>query len=144
MNSFIWFVSIVLAAARILGAKSQSYQAIAHLWVGYLVGLWYALRQFECIQFQLSIQTVIYSFIFLCVIEVACFILTKKNVSPSLRDRLSSKDLAEIKSKKTLDELERLYKKSVQNTEGGELPTMQELVAIAKIGESTKGQSDYL
>ncbi len=37
--------SVVLALLRITGHKSQTFQAVAHLWIGYLAGSWFVLHR---------------------------------------------------------------------------------------------------
>jgi hypothetical protein len=64
---FIGFVSGTLALVRMTGHKSQSYQAVAHLWVGWLIGLWMFRGD------ALAGWTIVA----LSVIEVACFVWFK-------------------------------------------------------------------
>ena len=41
MSRFVYLVCLVLAALRISGEKGEIFQALAHLWVGILVGIWW-------------------------------------------------------------------------------------------------------
>jgi hypothetical protein len=61
-------VSVVLGSFRVLGFKSEFYQATAHLWVGILIGLWCYGEK------RLSPWLVIA----LSILEVACFLLLPK------------------------------------------------------------------
>ena len=55
-------VSLLLAVLRALGCKSESFQAIAHLWIGFLIGV--ALLRY---------YTPVILVILLSVVEVICF-----------------------------------------------------------------------
>ena len=47
MNVFVYLICLVLAALRVSGEKGEIFQALAHLWVGILVGVWW-LAKFRC------------------------------------------------------------------------------------------------
>ena len=63
-------ISAALALARILGVKHEAYQAVAHLWVGGLIGAWLLTRKTKDVD-----SVYLWSVIVLSVVEVACFIV---------------------------------------------------------------------
>lgn len=64
--------SFALAALRIQGEKSKSFQAVAHLWVGLLIGFWLAMV-FDGTA-AARVYAVAVPWVALCIIEVACFL----------------------------------------------------------------------
>lgn len=69
MKNYLWLVivSIVFAGMRIGGLKGQSFQAFAHLWVGFLIAA-AIYNKGKRLKFILSA-------VFLTIVEVACAIL---------------------------------------------------------------------
>lgn len=62
-------VSTLLACLRISGHKSEPFQAVAHLFVGGLLGSWLVGRKAQSLQLALAAV--------LSLIELACFFLLK-------------------------------------------------------------------
>lgn len=68
--------SIILAAFRVSGFKSQFFQAIAHLWVGILLGAWAALPRNDS---QSRPQRYLIMAVFLSIVEVIVFVIQHAN-----------------------------------------------------------------
>ena len=58
-------ISMLLAAIRAVGVKHEAFQAVAHLWVGGLLGAWIATRSWFYLRLALTLSA----------IEVVCFFL---------------------------------------------------------------------
>jgi hypothetical protein len=56
---------MLLAAIRAVGVKHEAFQAVAHLWVGGLLGAWIATRSWFYLRLALTLSA----------IEVVCFFL---------------------------------------------------------------------
>lgn len=67
MTIFLSIVSVALAALRIGGFTSSAFQAVAHLWVGGLVGAWLAGDRPSRLWLALMLSAV----------EVACFLVER-------------------------------------------------------------------
>ena len=58
-------ISVLLAAIRTVGVKHEVFQAVAHLWVGGLLGAWMASQSRFYLRLALALSA----------IEVVCFLL---------------------------------------------------------------------
>lgn len=65
MIYFNIILSILFAVLRIIGIKSQLYQAFVHLFTGYLFGVWFGKKQL--------VNLII--FILLLTVEILCFFM---------------------------------------------------------------------
>jgi uncharacterized membrane protein len=63
-------ISVVLAALRIAGFQHEAFQAIAHLWVGFLIGAWFVGQYYFADRFRLCGRLVL----ILSLIETLCFL----------------------------------------------------------------------
>ena len=67
----IWFaLGAVLGALRVLGHKSQAFQAAAHLYMGAMGATWWYTRN----------PALIWLFVGLSVLEVVCFVVQHRKV----------------------------------------------------------------
>lgn len=77
MNTFLVVVSVVFGLLRIFGLKSKSFQAFAHLWVGYIIGVYWSIQYLEDIQFVVDTRMLFWNIIALSVVEIGCFLRSK-------------------------------------------------------------------
>jgi hypothetical protein len=77
MNTFLVCTSIIFGLLRIFGLKTKSFQAFAHLWVGYLAGIYWAVFHLEDIQFIVDTRMLLWNIVALSVVELACFLRSK-------------------------------------------------------------------
>lgn len=68
LNEVLVLIAIVLGIVRLAGVKNQSFQAIAHLYVGYLVGVY-------CVTYYYVYLLLV---IGLSVLEVCAFLYFKR------------------------------------------------------------------
>lgn len=66
-TTIVIFVSVLLAAIRISGHKGNVFKDLAHVWTGGLAGSWLTVHS----------NLTGWTFVALCVIEVACFLVFK-------------------------------------------------------------------
>ncbi len=66
-------VAILVGLPRVLGIKTQTYQAIAHLYVGGLISSFYLTRDPFWIQLIIGLS----------VLEVACFLYFRRQPAPA-------------------------------------------------------------
>jgi hypothetical protein len=71
MTPFVYLVCLVLAALRIAGEKGEIFQALAHLWVGALVAVWWVSID------RRESKVAGWLVVALSVIEVLCFIASR-------------------------------------------------------------------
>jgi hypothetical protein len=80
----VYLVCTVLAAIRIGGDKSEIFQAVAHVWVGALIGVWWIgcrlgyLDESTTVEIEGRISGRLV--IALSVVEVVCFVVSR--ISP--------------------------------------------------------------
>ena len=75
--AFVYLVCLVLAALRISGEKGEIFQALAHLWVGGLVGVWW-LAKFRCpVCEEREGRTAGWLVVVLSIVELTCFIISR-------------------------------------------------------------------
>jgi hypothetical protein len=76
----VYLVCTVLAAIRIGGDKSEIFQALAHLWMGALIAVWFLNRDLcrpHAFCSRAGSQTAGRLVVVLSIVEVLCFIASK-------------------------------------------------------------------
>jgi hypothetical protein len=71
LSWIVYLICAVLAAIRIAGAKSETFQAAAHLWMGALIAVWYL--RYDRDDAKIAGWLVVV----LSVVEVACFVVSR-------------------------------------------------------------------
>jgi Kef-type K+ transport system membrane component KefB len=75
----VYLICAVLAAIRIGGDKSEIFQALAHLWVGALIGVWYIAPRLDVWQMRTG-RRAGRLVVVLSVVEVVCLVASKFGV----------------------------------------------------------------